>query len=49
MEAAAKGDWISMCIENLKELKINETLEEIGEMFKKLLNISNKQTRYQRT
>ena len=42
METAAKGDWISICIENLKELRINETLEEIEKMshykFKNLLN-----------
>ena len=32
LKTSAKGNWVSMCIDNLEYLKINETFEEIKKM-----------------
>ena len=50
LKTSAKGDWIYMCMENLKFLKIYESFEEIEKMscytFKKLLNERIKKTAF---
>ena len=42
LESSAKGDWTTMCMNDLKNLEINESLDDIKKMsiysFKKMLN-----------
>ena len=32
MKSPSKGDWVSMCLDNLKDLKIESSFEDIEKM-----------------
>ena len=45
-EQPTRGDWASTCVENLKQLEISETLDEIKRMTRnKFRNIFNERIR----